>query len=151
MEHRDALAVVEQHDGHETLLYVDPPYVHSSRSFKWRKSGQVYAHEMTDEQHQLLAARLRQVEGMVVLSRIGAQPVFRTRTGSAYTPDGLRSVWHKVKVAAGLRDVRFHDLRRKAGSDMETDAMATALLGHAHGGTTKRHYRAKLAPVRPAK
>jgi DNA adenine methylase len=68
IEHRPASAVIEHHDRADTLFYVDPPYVHSTRSFKYRKTGQVYAHEMTDEDHRALAEQLHGVRGMVVLS-----------------------------------------------------------------------------------
>lgn len=70
IEQRDGMAVMVHQDGPETLHYVDPPYVHSTRSTKVnhdlaRKS---YKHEMTDQQHATLADGLRKLEGMVVLS-----------------------------------------------------------------------------------
>lgn len=83
-------------------------------------------------------------------ARIGAQPVFRQRSGRAYTPDGLRAVWRVVKAAAGLRDVQFRDLRRKAGSDADSAEHAAALLAHADSAITRRHYRAKLVAVKPS-
>lgn len=39
IEQRDALAVCQAHDGPETLHYVDPPYVHDTRSNKRRSTG----------------------------------------------------------------------------------------------------------------
>lgn len=68
IEHRDAVEVIAKHDGPETLHYVDPPYPHSTRTFKRRAAGQVYAHEMTDDDHRTLALALRGCRGMVVLS-----------------------------------------------------------------------------------
>lgn len=70
IEHRPALRVIEDHDGPETLIYADPPYVHATRSaVRWEsENGLIYAHEMTDEDHQVLLDRLLTVEGMVVLS-----------------------------------------------------------------------------------
>lgn len=65
VECRDAVEVITLHDGPETLFYVDPPYVHSTR--KPGASGD-YAYEMTDEQHRMLATTLTRVEGYVVLS-----------------------------------------------------------------------------------
>lgn len=67
IEDRDATKCICEHDGPDTLHYVDPPYVHSTRSMVvGRKRG--YRHELTDEDHRLLAAVLHGVRGMVVLS-----------------------------------------------------------------------------------
>jgi len=63
IENRDAIAVMAAHDGPETLHYVDPPYVASTRD-----AGSDYRHEMTDDDHRRLAYFLRTVEGMVVVS-----------------------------------------------------------------------------------
>lgn len=70
IEQREAMAVMVHQDSAETLHYVDPPYVHSTRSVKVnhdlaRKS---YKHEMSDEQHEALAEGLKRLSGMVVLS-----------------------------------------------------------------------------------
>lgn len=63
IESRMAIAIMQTHDGPETLHYVDPPYVHSTRS----KSG-AYRHEMTEEDHRELASVLNELKGTVVLS-----------------------------------------------------------------------------------
>lgn len=68
-----------------------------------------------------------------------------------YTPSGLRALWRPVRAKAGLSDVRLHDLRAKAGSDVETQGEAQGLLGHADGKTTARHYRRKPARVKPVR
>ncbi|MBB2973970.1 DNA adenine methylase [Mesorhizobium sp. RMAD-H1] len=64
IENRDAKAVMAQHDSPETLHYVDPPYVLSTRSDPLKD----YAHEMSDEDHADLLEMLRSLSGMVVLS-----------------------------------------------------------------------------------
>lgn len=63
IENRDAVDAILAHDSLQTLHYVDPPYVESSR-----KSFGAYKHEMTDQQHIRLARALNEVQGMVVLS-----------------------------------------------------------------------------------
>jgi len=65
IECRPAVEILQQHDGPQTLHYVDPPYVHSTRKERQQKN---YTHEMTDDDHRELAAVLHGVEGMVVLS-----------------------------------------------------------------------------------
>lgn len=65
LENKPAAEVMKNHDRPETLFFVDPPYVHETRSM--RKGG-YYAHEMTDEQHFQLLDQLESLSGMVVLS-----------------------------------------------------------------------------------
>lgn len=68
-----------------------------------------------------------------------------------YTPSGLRALWRTVRAKAGILDVRLHDLRGKAGSDVETQGDAQRLLGHADGKVTARHYRRKPDRVKPVR
>ena len=63
IENREALKVISQQDSAETLFYVDPPYLHSTRC-----STNQYTFEMTAMDHNALAKRLRGVKGKVVLS-----------------------------------------------------------------------------------
>lgn len=64
VECKDALAVMAQHDGPDTLHYVDPPYVFSTRA----DLSKDYAHELSDDDHSELLVFLRGLSGMVVLS-----------------------------------------------------------------------------------
>lgn len=68
IENRDFAAIVAQHDSPETLVYADPPYPHSTRTFRRRASGQVYHHEMSDADHRRMAEVLRGLRSMVVVS-----------------------------------------------------------------------------------
>ncbi len=68
IEHRDALNVLARHDAPHTLHYVDPPYVHSTRTNGRHATVHQYQFEMTDDEHRELAAVLHSVKGMVVLS-----------------------------------------------------------------------------------
>lgn len=63
IENRDATAVMIAHDGDDTVHYVDPPYVASTRD-----KGDDYRHEMTDNNHIDLAMTLHELRGSVVLS-----------------------------------------------------------------------------------
>jgi DNA adenine methylase len=64
IEQRPALQVIKLYDRMETLFYVDPPYVMSTRS----RSSVLYTNEMSEEEHVELAKALHQAKGMVVLS-----------------------------------------------------------------------------------
>lgn len=67
IEHRDAMIVLKRHDAPTSLHYVDPPYVHDTRSmFKGGKSA--YKHELDGVGHALLLETLLGLVGMVVLS-----------------------------------------------------------------------------------
>lgn len=69
IECRPALDVIRQHDGPDTLHYVDPPYVHQTRAGLLNGRGNhAYNHEMSDDDHRELATVLRELEGAVVLS-----------------------------------------------------------------------------------
>lgn len=60
---RDAVEVIRQQDGVNTLFYLDPPYLHETRS-----SSSDFLHEMTPEQHETLLETLRCCQGKVILS-----------------------------------------------------------------------------------
>jgi DNA adenine methylase len=60
----NALKCIERFDTPETLFYVDPPYLFETRY----SNEERYAHEMTNQDHRQLAALLRNVEGMVLIS-----------------------------------------------------------------------------------
>lgn len=63
IENMDARKICLQHDGPDTLHYLDPTYVLSTRR---EKRG--YRHEMTDGDHVALADTARKLTGMVVIS-----------------------------------------------------------------------------------
>lgn len=77
---RPAIEVIRKWDSPQTVHYVDPPYVHSTRS-----QPKVYAFEMTDDDHRELAAVLLQCKGAVVLSGYSS-PLY----------EELYSGWRKV-------------------------------------------------------
>jgi len=91
IEQRDAMAVMLHQDSAETLHYVDPPYVHSTRSVKVNHdlSRKSYKHELTDEMHEILASGLRGLRGMVVLSGYPSELY-----------DQLYAGWHRIDRAS---------------------------------------------------
>ncbi|MCU4328701.1 DNA adenine methylase [Acinetobacter pittii] len=66
IENRPAIQVLQDHDDSETLHYVDPPYVHDTR-YSGAKSGRVYRHEMSDQDHEELLKVLLELEGKVIV------------------------------------------------------------------------------------
>jgi len=62
----DALAVIKRWDSPDALIYVDPPYVNSTRSRDYKHRA--YAVDMTDADHVRLAETIRNAKGMVIIS-----------------------------------------------------------------------------------
>jgi len=93
------------------------------------------------------ARRLGRKEAVLVFE---SRPRHLAKGWTPYTPSGVKAMWRRVKLKAGLGDVVFHDLRRKAGSDTDIDH-ASALLQHSDPRVTHKHYRAKPERVRPTR
>jgi len=60
---RNALDVIQQQDGPDTLFYLDPPYLAETRA-----AEEVYRHEMNVEQHAELLDTICECKGKVLLS-----------------------------------------------------------------------------------
>lgn len=63
IENRDAFRLIREMDSADTLFYLDPPYVFSTRS-----TNKAYSHEMTDQEHREFAELLYGLKGYCVLS-----------------------------------------------------------------------------------
>lgn len=59
----DALSVIRKHDSPETWFYLDPPYLHDTRT-----ASNNYEHEMTEFQHEQLLQTLSRISGKFALS-----------------------------------------------------------------------------------
>lgn len=62
IENIDAIELIKRYNDENTLLYCDPPYLQSLRK------KNMYAHEMTDEQHIKLLEVLKESKSKIVLS-----------------------------------------------------------------------------------
>lgn len=89
IENRAAIDVMRGFDGADTLHYVDPPYVHDTRSKGNRYDVKQYRHEMTDADHRALGAALRELAGMVIVSGY-AHPLY----------DEMFRGWRRIETAA---------------------------------------------------
>jgi DNA adenine methylase len=70
VENSDALHLIPRMDHVDALFYVDPPYVHSTRSSITGRSAKThgYRFEMDEAAHRTLAAALHAIEGMAIVS-----------------------------------------------------------------------------------
>lgn len=115
IENRDAVLIMRQHDAPDTLHYVDPPYLPSTRSlanpYDIKYRGGMYAVEMGEDEHPALLAALCDLSGMVVLSGYPS-PVYDaalrgwTRVQHDALADGARArtevLWINPQCAARL-------------------------------------------------
>lgn len=63
IQSRPALDCVKSEDGNSTLFYLDPPYLHGTRT-----APSVYQHEMTEDDHRELLDLLPTLKGKFLLS-----------------------------------------------------------------------------------
>ena len=84
LECRPASEVIEKYGAFEdNLLYVDPPYVHSTRR------GARYSHEMTEADHREMGELLHQAKATVLLSGYASDLY-----------DEMFAGWHQVRIGA---------------------------------------------------
>ena len=81
----EALNIIERYDTQDTLFYLDPPYLKTTRSEHRTR----YVHDMEREDHVALLETIQRVQGMVVLSGLH----------SALYDEWL-SDWHTVEKSA---------------------------------------------------
>jgi DNA adenine methylase len=118
IENRPAVDVMQQHDCDETLHFVDPPYVHSTRFM--RKQGG-YRHEMSDDDHAELLDVLGRLRGMVVLSGYD----------SGLYGGGLLAGWQKHTTVARISAGRGVGMRTEV---IWLNPACAERLEHAAGG-----------------
>lgn len=90
IENADWRTILDRYDTPETLFYLDPPYVASTRS----DGG--YKHEMTDADHSDLVTRLLTIEGKAAMSGY-ASDLYAPLVDAGWT----RQDWHTACHTAG--------------------------------------------------
>lgn len=93
IENRNYSEILKQQDSDNTLFYLDPPYVHETRSID-RKNG-TYYFEMTDQDHTNMAKLAHEVKGMVIISGYDC-PLYKSLFGDW-------TAVHKKTLADGAR------------------------------------------------
>jgi integrase len=115
---------------------------------KQRKPHRVPISEAAVE---VLQRRKAECEGKVV--RLRDDYVFRGG-GSKTHANTLEKDWYIIRAAAGLEDVRFHDLRHSFASVLVGEGLSFEIigrmLGHTKPGTTKRYAHLADEPLREA-
>ena len=88
------------------------------------------------------------------LPRVDGNPyVFPGHNGAGHLKN-MKRAWDRIRVKAGIQDVRFHDLRRTVGSWLAGSGESLHLIGnilnHSDVSTTAIYARLNLDPVRQA-
>lgn len=63
IENARATQVMQQHDREDTLIYLDPPYLHDTR-----QTNNAYAHEMSEREHEFLLELMKKSKSMMIIS-----------------------------------------------------------------------------------
>lgn len=63
IEHRDAIELIAKYDTPDALIYLDPPYLRSTR-----RSGRLYLHEFTVAQHEQMLALAVKSRAKIIIS-----------------------------------------------------------------------------------
>jgi DNA adenine methylase len=101
VESRPAMQVMAAHDGPDTLHYLDPPYVHSTRSKAKNSSRKNYRHEMLDDDHSKLLDFILSLKGMVVISGY-SHPIYETALADG-ARERIEALWINPACADALR------------------------------------------------
>lgn len=91
IENKPALEIIDRYDMPQTLFYLDPPYLHGTRSSLVGRSKRThgYTHEMSDDDHGQLLDRINAMSGMCIISGYPS-PVY----------DASLSEWRRVERKA---------------------------------------------------
>lgn len=100
IENRSAIEVIQQHDGPDSLVYADPPYVFGTR-FKAKSdgaNGRYYRHEMTDDDHIDFLNVLIACQGYAIVSGYMTDLYHETLTAHGW---GLRTKEARISAFRG--------------------------------------------------
>jgi integrase len=86
-------------------------------------------------------------------SRGQSEWIFPSRNGEGHAVEAAKA-WQRIRLRAGLPDVRLHDLRRTLGSWLAAQGHGLPLIGralnHSSMAATQVYARLDLDPVREA-
>ena len=128
----------------EGLKWAEIDFEHGFFRFGDSKTGQ-----KTIPMSSQTAASLRRIPRVT-----GSPYVFPAQNGARGHYKGTPLRWQSIKKAAGLQDVRLHDLRHTFASVAATNGLSLpmigALLGHSQPSTTARYAHLADVPLRDA-
>lgn len=103
VENKDALDIIDRYDDVDTLMYLDPPYVHSTR-----KSSTSYENEMDDSEHKALIQKVLNGKSKFIISGYNCSIYDDLNNSIKWTridlksqstsSDSIESLWINYKV-----------------------------------------------------
>jgi len=126
-----------------TLRWDEVDFDHSCLRLQDSKSG-----------HKIIPVGAPVLDLLLGLPRLECNPyVLPSMSGQGHFV-GLPKVWRRVRMRAGLNDVRIHDLRHSYASvgaaSGDSLLIIGKLLGHRHSATTQRYAHLSDDPLRDA-
>lgn len=91
IEHRPALEVIRRFDYQNVFMYLDPPYLLSTRTAKQ------YKHKMTDEEHEELLKIITQSKAKIMISG------YESKMYDDYLKEWTRMEFRGTAEHAGIR------------------------------------------------
>ncbi|MBN6597027.1 DNA adenine methylase [Citrobacter sedlakii] len=114
VENRPAIQCMRDHDTESTLHFVDPPYVHDTRTGSTKTSA--YRFEMSNAEHVELLNAMKELQGMVIVcgydsklyndSLVGWQRVTRTTAANGHSGSVQRTECLWINPAAQKKKER---------------------------------------------
>lgn len=111
IERMDALRLIRRYNTPEALIYLDPPYMRSTR-----KSGRLYRFEMTDDQHQEMLELITHTRAKVVVSGyvndlyakyLSEWNMYQTETHTTSAEVVKETIW--TNYSRPMRQMSFED------------------------------------------
>ena len=95
IEHMDALKLIERYNNHDVLMYLDPPYLRSTR-----RSGALYNHEMDEAGQVLLLDAITKSRAKIVIS--GYESDLYNRRLAGWYKDSTQSQTTSAELATEI-------------------------------------------------
>lgn len=118
------------------------------------KRGEVYLADTKAGRDHTLPLSAAAVGLFKSLPRLGANPYVFCGSRAGRPIVNISKPWKRIREAAGLADVRLHDLRRTVGSWLAMSGASLPLIGevlnHSNASTTKVYARFHRDPVAEA-
>ena len=106
IECMNVIDLIDQYDGPDTLFYIDPPYLPSTR-----QSHNIYAFEMSEKDHLTLIEKVNAVKGKVIISgyssplydknlknwKLACRPVANHSSQSKHKEKRIECLWMNYK------------------------------------------------------
>ena len=90
-------------------------------------------------------------DAATVVNAVMEDWLFQTPMAAQIDPSNLRKMFHRLLVDAGMRRIRFHDLRHSVSSILLENnvhpKLVAELLGHSNVSLTLNRYSHKINPL----